>query len=443
MQWYYSGDGAAVGPRTADDIEDLFVTRQITADTLVWRKGMADWVALGDTDEFAHLTDAAPPPPPPEASRQAMAADGEGETLLDTRRADGDGRAAAEDDHDEDDDEPTLEPAAGSAGPRLAGPWERYFARSIDLTIILSVLLTGLYLVLPWISLRLALDLYNAQPAAVTLVLLPLALFINAGIITLCGNSLGKAIFAIRAEPIDGRQRFGFGGTLKREFTVWLRGLALGIPVLNLFTMVPAYRAVGSGKPAPYDIGRAAVRSYSNSQLRSTLGILLGMLLYLGIFALNGVERAEQRALAQPSSWTNPITGASVAIPPGWTYEEIPTANGPVHGFTSMKTGVTAILSYDPIAPGTDMADYTTAVSQNLAAFTTLGPWTASGTPEVWTASGRMTQGGYPSTFYAARGDTEVWRILYFDQLSTTPRQIVEPHLNEALFASARIYLGR
>ncbi len=108
-----------------------------------------------------------------------------------------------------------------------------------------------------------------------------------------------------------------------------------------------------------------------------------------------------------------------------------------------MKTGLSAILSYDPLAAGTGMADYTTAVSQNLAAFVTLGPWTSSGTPEVWTASGQTIQGGYPSTCYAARNGTEAWRILYFDQLSTTPRQIVEPHLNEALFASARIYLGR
>lgn len=360
MDWYYSTGESPVGPRTQDDIEGLLQRGEISADTLVWRKGLADWVPLADAPDLSHLLDDALPPPVPPARPQATASDEQDEQLDDEPDLDD----PADDDH---------EPRA-MATPRLAGPWERYFARSIDLTIILSLLVTGLYLVLPSISLQLALDLYNAQPGAVALLLLPLALFINAGIIALTGNSLGKAIFAIRAEPIDGRQRFGFGGTLKREFTVWLRGLALGIPLLNLFTMVPAYRAVGSGKPAPYDVGRAAVRSYSNSQLRSALGIIFGILLYLGIFALNGVERAEQSALAQPSSWTNPITGASVAIPPGWTYEEIATANGPVHGFTNMKTGLSAILSYDPLAAGTGMADYTTAVSQNLAASSPSAP---------------------------------------------------------------------
>lgn len=439
MQWYYSGDGAAVGPRTADDIEDLFVTRQITADTLVWRKGMADWVALGDTDEFAHLADAAPPPLPLEARRQAMAVDGEGETLLDTRRADDDGRAAAEDDRHEGDDEPAFEPAAASAGPRLAGPWERYFARSIDLTITLSVLLTGLYLVLPSISPQLALDLYNAQPAAVALLLLPLALFVNAGIITLCGNSLGKAIFAIRAEPIDGRQRFGFGGTLKREFTVWLRGLALGIPVLNLFTMVPAYRAVGSGKPAPYDIGRAAVRSYSNSQLRSVLGMMLGILLYLGVFALNGVERAEQNALAEPGNWVNPATQVRTTIPASWQYEALPGTDGTMlHGFGNARTGIAAFFTVETFEGG-DMAAYTAAVTRNLGTNATLGTWSMSNLPGVWKASGQMRPSGYASTVYAARNGTQYWRIIYVDERSTTPREIVEPEMTAALFRSAGI----
>ncbi|WP_055045763.1 RDD family protein [Devosia sp. A16] len=439
MQWYYSADGAAVGPRSAADIEDLFVARQITSDTLVWRKGLADWVALGDTEEFAHLADTEAPPAPPEAYRQAMAQDGGGEAPLDTRHADDDARVATADDHDEDDDEPAFEPAAASAGPRLAGPWERYFARSIDLTIILSLLVTGLYLVLPSISPQLALDLYNAQPGAVALLLLPLALFINAGIITLCGNSLGKAIFAIRAEPIDGRQRFGFGGTLKREFTVWLRGLALGIPVFNLFTMVPAYRAVGSGKPAPYDIGRAAVRSYSNSQLRSTLGMVLGMLLYLGIFALNGMERAQQDALAQPSNWTHPTTQITTTIPAGWQYEALPGPDGTtLHGFGNAGIGIAAFFVVETFEGG-DMAAYTAAVTSNLGANATLGAWSMSNLPGVWKASGQMLPSGYASTVYAARNGTQYWRIVYVNERSTTPREISDTVMSAALFRSAGI----
>ncbi|WP_439603128.1 RDD family protein [Devosia sp.] len=436
MQWYYSGDGAAVGPRTADDIEDLFVTRQITADTLVWRKGMADWVALGDTDEFAHLADA---PPPLEAGRQAMAVAGEGETLLDTRRADDDGRAAAEDDRHEGDDEPAFELAAASAGPRLAGPWERYFARSIDVTIIASVLLTGLYWALPWISPQLLLQLSFVDTRVLVVLLLPVAFFLNSIVITLFGNSLGKAIFDIRAEPIDGRPRFGLAGNLKRELIVWVRGWALGIPLANFFTMIPAYRAVLRGEPAPYDRELATVRAYSDSRWRRGLGMLFAVALYVGIAMLNSMDRSAMDEIAQPGVWWNPATQLSATIPGGWKYEPFTGPDGgPLYGFTQVRTGLIAILAAESL-PNLNMEAYLAALAKGVSGTIGLGDWSESNLSGVWTASGQTTPGGYAATVHAARGGDQYWRIIYIDQLSATPREIVEPEMTAALFRSAGI----
>lgn len=453
MHWYYSADGAAVGPHSADDIENLFATRQITAETLVWRKGFAEWTALADTDAFGHLIDDGLPPPLPAASRQATAHGGADDVLVADRLADyrpGSDRAADNYRHgDEDDDDSTAYDDDGAAGhtgfsaahvaPVLAGPWSRYFARSIDISIIATVLLTGFYWVLPAVNLQLYLQLYFVDIRALVVLAMPVTLLVNAIIITLTGNSLGKAIFGIRAEPVDGRARFGFGGNLMREVRVWAQGLALGIPVLNFFTMIPAYRAVLRGAPAPYDTGLATVRAYSDSRLRRALGILLALALYVAITAINAVDKRAIEALALPSTWINPITQIAVSIPPGWDYEAIPTANGTVYGFTNMKTGVAAILSGETLPAGMDMASYTAATSQSLAPLTTLGAWTASGTPELWMASGQMTQGSYPSTVYIAQNGAEVWRVLYFDQLTTTPRVIVEPEMTAALFRSAGI----
>lgn len=330
-----------------------------------------------------------------------------------------------------------------AAAPTLAGPWERYFARSIDLMIILSVLLTGTYLVLPWISPKLALDLYFVDPAAMTLLLLPLGLFINATIITLFGNSLGKAIFAIKAEPVDGRRRFGFAGNLMREFRVWTQGLALGLPLVSLFTLIPAYRAVNRGKPAGYDIGRATVRAHSKSQLRSTLGILLGMSLYLGIFALNATGRTTLEALEQPSTWFNPVTQRAATIPAGWQYEAVPAAGGAslLHSFTNMKTGLAAVFAVENQA-NVDMATYTAALSRVLSTSIAFGDWSMSDLPGVWTASGQVAPEGYPSTAYVGQNANQFWRVIYIDQLSKSPRRIVEPELSGALFGSAGIGIG-
>ncbi|OEO30351.1 hypothetical protein VW23_021785 [Devosia insulae DS-56] len=444
MAWYYSADDAPVGPHSADEIENLFVTGQLTAETLVWRKGLAEWIPLADTDEFVHLVDDALPPALPVARQQATAADLDGEVLVADRLGDyRPGSDRADDDDDDDDDAGHSGFSTAHVAPVLAGPWSRYFARSIDISIIATVLLTGFYWVLPAVNLQLYLQLYFVDIRALVILAMPVTLLVNAIIITLTGNSLGKAIFGIRAEPVDGRARFGFGGNLMREVRVWAQGLALGIPLLNLFTMIPAYRAVLRGAPAPYDTGLATVRAYSQSRLRRTLGILFGLALYVAITAINAVDKRAIDALALPSAWTNPITEVGVTIPPGWEYEAIPTASGTVYGFTNMKTGVGAILSGETLPAGVDMANYTAATSQSLAPLTTLGAWTASGTPEIWMASGQMTKGSYPSTVYlaenGAQNGAQVWRVLYFDQLTTTPRVIVEPEMTAALFKSAGI----
>ncbi len=156
MAWYYSADGAPVGPLPADEIENLFVTGQLTAETLVWRRGFPEWMPLADTDEFAHLADEALPPPLPAARQQATAAERDDEVLVSDRV--GDYRPGADrDDDDDDDDEPAFSLAPPSIAHPLAGPWTRYFARSIDLSIIGTVLMTGIYWVLPLVSPKLAL----------------------------------------------------------------------------------------------------------------------------------------------------------------------------------------------------------------------------------------------------------------------------------------------
>lgn len=43
-QWYYSRDGASVGPVSALDLKHLASCGQLTPTDLVWKEGMRDWV---------------------------------------------------------------------------------------------------------------------------------------------------------------------------------------------------------------------------------------------------------------------------------------------------------------------------------------------------------------------------------------------------------------
>lgn len=123
MDWYYSAEGRPVGPHSADDIESLFVTGQINASTLVWRKGMPQWSQLSEAPEFSLVVaDELPPPLPPRTQAPVKSDD---EVLVEDRV----------EDTDEIDREPVFNFNKASVAPDLAGPWTRYFARSIDLSV--------------------------------------------------------------------------------------------------------------------------------------------------------------------------------------------------------------------------------------------------------------------------------------------------------------------
>lgn len=49
-QWHYTAGGTSVGPRTSDQMQALIGRGEVTAQTLVWSEGMAEWVQAAATD---------------------------------------------------------------------------------------------------------------------------------------------------------------------------------------------------------------------------------------------------------------------------------------------------------------------------------------------------------------------------------------------------------
>jgi len=321
--------------------------------------------------------------------------------------------------------------------------------------IIITLLLpTALYLGLRLASPQLSAKMLSPDAPAMGLLLLPLAFLANAIIITLFGNSLGKALFAIRAEPNDPDRHFGWGSNIVREFRVWFQGMALYIPLLSLFTMIPAFRRVLRGAPTTYDLGRVSVRAYSQSRLRRTLGMLFALLLHVGVAALGALDPVMRfsggpprsdtgpsaaNAGLPPTMWTNPTTQLATTIPAGWQYEPATGADGaPLHGFAHATTGRAAFFGVET-ADDMDMATYAAALAQGMGRTIPLGDWSMSNLPGVWMASGQLLSTGARATVYAAQTGNQFWRIVYVDQFSTTPGQIAEPELTVALFRSVGI----
>lgn len=70
MKWYYSESNERRGPVSAEALLSLFNSQSIDAQTLVWRKGLSDWVEFSQI----HSELLASPPPQPAAPPQPPAA---------------------------------------------------------------------------------------------------------------------------------------------------------------------------------------------------------------------------------------------------------------------------------------------------------------------------------------------------------------------------------
>lgn len=66
-QWHAVINGQQVGPFAVEALQQQVLSGQMTGDTLVWRQGMASWVAAKQAPELSALFAAPPSPPPPPA----------------------------------------------------------------------------------------------------------------------------------------------------------------------------------------------------------------------------------------------------------------------------------------------------------------------------------------------------------------------------------------
>ena len=65
VQFHVYVNNQQLGPYPIASLQQMAQAKQITAETLVWKQGMAGWLAAGEVPEMANLFAAVPPPPPP------------------------------------------------------------------------------------------------------------------------------------------------------------------------------------------------------------------------------------------------------------------------------------------------------------------------------------------------------------------------------------------
>lgn len=126
-------------------------------------------------------------------------------------------------------------PPKGQPKERIdqVNPWIRCIARFFDY----SLFFLALLLLRKLFHGRLPLGDYDHFIPFEFFVWIP----IEASLLTFWGTTPGKALLGTRVRQ-GKRERFDFATAVKRSFAVWIRGLGMGIPVLNGICMLFAYK---------------------------------------------------------------------------------------------------------------------------------------------------------------------------------------------------------
>lgn len=423
-QWHYSEEGKPTGSFTSAQIEEFFRLSKLNGYSLVWTEGMQQWQALSETEDFKHLLEQKLPPPLPPATKQTEAQIDTNTPMIDVNYE--------ENKYNED----ILLNIEESIQEELAGPWSRYFARIFDLMVINTFLFTATAVFFVYYKPKYYFELMSINTQALFILILPASYFVNALIISIFGNSAGKAMFAIKAVPVKRGRRLSFTQNIAREFRVWAFGTLFGIPLLSLITLIQAFKKVSNAQPTAYDEGRVKVLTYSSSKIRRTIGMLISIAVFFGIIFSNSIEAQVQR---RTSLWTNPSTTIATTIPAGWQYENIGGANGEtLYGFTNLTSGMVAMLGREQL-PNQTISNYATGLEKTLSDSIKLEQWTRSEISNAWVTRGTTIEGNYPVKFYITNNGPVFWRVILIDQISSGKKDILEPAIVRSLFSSAGI----
>lgn len=211
-EWWFAENEKKTGPVSEAELRRLIQMGKIKLSTMVWQEGMDGWKPIEKVSALVSLKEAIPPPLPQRNQLEFM-------------------------------DYP------------LAKAWPRFFARTFDMwwESLLIGYVTGYVLALS----NQDFVLWVQKPGSeflLGMVILPVSLFFDAGLYSLAGNTPGKMLLGLKVTNLRGRS-LEFVEYLMRNMSVWLSGLALGFPLINLFTMSNQHKRLGKGEQASYDDG--------------------------------------------------------------------------------------------------------------------------------------------------------------------------------------------
>lgn len=320
----------------------------------------------------------------------------------------------------------------------LASAWPRFFARIFDVwwTTVLVAVVLGY-------ALRFSTDFVSwiNSPGSGQLfgfICMPFGLMVDATVYAIAGNTPGKALLNLKAVTLRGEQ-IGFWSYLNRNFRVWVYGFALGIPLINLFTMARQSGRLGDGKPATYDEATMhRVRAGRSGVGRKIAFSVLFFAMLIGMGLMKSEENrmeadAIRAATVKPYQWVNPVTGMSVAVAGQWKLGSMAGDNGAqLPTFTTRTEHAVVMLGHETF-PDVAMHRYIEALMTNLSntiRFADGGIADTSAGRPMWILTGHLI--GMPSDskvrVHVYQVEGTFWRVVSFQSppFDYTEKEVTE-----------------
>ncbi|MGE8160345.1 DnaJ domain-containing protein [Paraburkholderia sp. NPDC080076] len=300
----------------------------------------------------------------------------------------------------------------------MAGRWSRFFARSFDLWWeIAAVAFIGGY----WLAQNSAwyVETMNGPSAKLyaSVLFLPLALVLDAFVYRIFRNTPGKALLGLKVTTIDG-SRLTFDAYLRRNFALWVSGLAVGLPLFNLGTMIRQSSRLGNAEQASYDESSGNRVRVSKSGILRKLLFAVAYVLVVG--SLSIANRAAELSNATPRvpvgapsvAWTNPVTGRSAMVEPIWTFAQQSHEGTPVYSFTEKTQHAAAYFAQENF-PRTDLREYVNLYRQSVADTMRLnGYGSFADDGNFWQVDGELLKESLRVHVSIVRHGTSFWRIV-------------------------------
>jgi uncharacterized RDD family membrane protein YckC len=179
-------------------------------------------------------------------------------------------------------------------------PWRRWAARLLDLNVNGVVAVFAFFFIFASIAPYEAnkiMSLANGPGGVIldSMFTILLGSLLTGLIIGLTGSSLGKVIFGIRVTKLDGAL-IGPVDAMARELHILLMGMGLGIPLVNLATMVFAYNRLKYTGSTSWDQRAFRVTYRPNGKTQYLLNAFGLTLFIIVLFAMAMLRQASYEA---------------------------------------------------------------------------------------------------------------------------------------------------